>query len=282
MSLEFSGSATRLAPGDIEAEAAALECPSAVLHAFVDTESRGNGFLADKRPVILFERHLFHRRTNGRFDDAHPDISNPSPGGYGAGGDHQYDRLGTAVKLDRPAALRSASWGLGQVLGDNFHMVGFASVETFVAAMEESEKRQLEAMLAYLKAANLVRYLQMVPPAFNPLAAGYNGIGQVEHYAGILRTNYRKWLAHPTVPAVPAPIGRATHPGDLHAPASVVDIADIQRRLNAWGIDPELDVDGALGPDTRDAIGVFQGETKLRVTGFPDGPTLAALRAAAA
>jgi hypothetical protein len=181
--LEFSGSATRLKPGDIEAEAATLGCPAAALHMFVDVEARGTGFLPDTRPVILFERHLFHRLTDGQWSDERPDISNPVSGGYGAAGAHQYDRLNDAIDLDRDAALQSASWGLGQVLGEKFEMIGFESVEAMVAGMVESEQKQLHAMLAYLTAANLVRHLRQNPPDFASLALGYNGPGQVPHYA---------------------------------------------------------------------------------------------------
>ena len=77
----------------------------------VMSESRGFGFLSDRRPKILFERHIFHKRTGGKFSAKHPDISNRNAGGYGAGGGHQYVRLEKAIKLDRKAALESASWG---------------------------------------------------------------------------------------------------------------------------------------------------------------------------
>src|SRR5713226_6978084 len=72
-------------------------------------ETSGCGYLPDRRPKILYERHVFHRLTQGQYDDG--DISDPSAGGYGARGAHQYDRLGQAIADDRTAALQSASWG---------------------------------------------------------------------------------------------------------------------------------------------------------------------------
>jgi hypothetical protein len=45
-----------------------------------------------------------------------PDISNPKPGGY-KGGAGEYSRLEAAMTLDKEAALKSASWGLAQVMG---------------------------------------------------------------------------------------------------------------------------------------------------------------------
>ena len=44
--------------------------------------TQGFGFRVDRRPQILFERHMFRKYTNGRFDGAAPDISGPA-GGYG-------------------------------------------------------------------------------------------------------------------------------------------------------------------------------------------------------
>jgi len=58
-------------------------------------------------------------RTNGAFDSQGPDLSNAVPGGYGARGALQYERLGRAIQLNRAAALRSTSWGIGQVMGFN-------------------------------------------------------------------------------------------------------------------------------------------------------------------
>lgn len=66
-------------------------------------ETCGCGFLPDRRPQILFERHIFHRQTGGRFDATSPEIGNKEAGGYGSGGSHQYDRLERAIALDRQA-----------------------------------------------------------------------------------------------------------------------------------------------------------------------------------
>ena len=112
-------------------------------------ETSGCGFLPDRRPPILFERHIFHRLTGGRFDDG--DISDQAPGGYGPMGAAQYLRLSRAVALDRTAALQSASWGLGQVMGQNCAMAGYAEVAVMVAAMAASEDAQLTAMAAFFE-----------------------------------------------------------------------------------------------------------------------------------
>ena len=86
------------------------------LWAVLSVETEGFGFLGDRRPQILFERHIFHKQTGGKFDAENPDISNKFPGGY-AGHSGEYPRLQRALALARDAALQSTSWGIGQVMG---------------------------------------------------------------------------------------------------------------------------------------------------------------------
>ncbi|MBV8934659.1 MAG: hypothetical protein JO095_02470 [Alphaproteobacteria bacterium] len=38
---------------------------------------------------MLFERHIFHGLSEGRFDAEDPDVSQPTIGGSGPGGAHQ-------------------------------------------------------------------------------------------------------------------------------------------------------------------------------------------------
>ena len=105
--------------------------------AVLGVETSGCGFRPDRRPKILFERHVFSRETDGRWDRSHPELSNSTPGGYSGGGPDQYLRLQKAMALDRRAALRSESWGVGQVMGFNAVNDGFADVEKMVDAMAQ-------------------------------------------------------------------------------------------------------------------------------------------------
>src|SRR4051812_4238482 len=107
--MEFTGLGKPLTQDSLDESAAIDGIPTAAMWAVIQVESSGAGFLSDRRPKILFERHLFHRATGGRFDDTHPDISNSSGGSFGAGGAHQYERLAEALRLNRKAALASAS-----------------------------------------------------------------------------------------------------------------------------------------------------------------------------
>jgi len=151
----FEGSSTPLTQKGLDDRCKELDVPLPALWAVLSVETSGCGFLADRRPQILFERHWFSKLTRGRFDSKHPDLSSRISGGYGARGAAQYLRLDRAIKLDRKAALHSASWGLGQVMGFNAETVGFANVEAMVKACAESEDEQLRAMCGFIASAKL-------------------------------------------------------------------------------------------------------------------------------
>src|SRR6266516_639425 len=138
--LAFRGDAKALCADGLTEATGKLGVKAPELWTVLAIETSGCGFLPDRRPKILFERHVFHRLTKGRFDDG--ESSDSTPGGYGALGAHQYDRLAIALANDRSAALQSASWGVGQIMGENYALAGFRDVESMVLAMSESEDRQ--------------------------------------------------------------------------------------------------------------------------------------------
>lgn len=140
--------------------------------AVLSVETKGFGFLQDRRPQILFERHIFHEESGGKFDGRAPDISSTKAGGY-IGGSAEYDRLNRAIELDKQAALKSASWGIGQLMGSNFEPTGFANVDEMVIALIENEDAQLLAMANYIKSNSLAGVMQK--GKWDVFARGYNG-----------------------------------------------------------------------------------------------------------
>ena len=111
MPQDFEGLAAPLTPIAVQQVAQALGTDVAAIWSVLTVETSGFGFLADRRPKILFERHVFHKRTGGRYAGSIPDLSAASAGGYGAPGPFQYARLSRALCMDRLAASESASWG---------------------------------------------------------------------------------------------------------------------------------------------------------------------------
>ena len=191
--MEFAGAATPLAAGDVVALAATLRCEPAAIWAVCDVESAGGGFLSDKRPKILYEAHIFGRLTRHRWDATHPNVSAPSWNRalYGAPGVHQYDRLDEAIGLDRAAALQSASWGMFQIVGMNFAVCGFKTVEDYVAAMCDGEGAQLAAFGAFCVHEELDTALRAQD--WTRFALGYNGPGEAQNdYDAKLAAAYRR------------------------------------------------------------------------------------------
>lgn len=162
----------RLTENEFFVAADKLGCSVAAIKAVCAVEAPRGGFLPDGRPVILFERHVFSKRTGGLFDASHPDLSNPSPGGY-EGGVAEHFRLARAAALVREAALQSASWGKFQIMGFNYRAAGFAYVQLFVNAMYRSEAEQLQAFVAFIKSEGLADELQQLKWA--DFARRYNG-----------------------------------------------------------------------------------------------------------
>jgi hypothetical protein len=115
--------------------------------------TQGFGFRSDRQPHILFERHKFREFTSGPYDDEAPDISGPA-GTYGSLST-QYARLEKALSpceregLGMGPALKSASWGMGQVMGFNHEDAGFTSAAEMVEAMKNGEDARVAAMAGF-------------------------------------------------------------------------------------------------------------------------------------
>ena len=252
--MEFVGKSLALSANGLASVSRQLSVGSAEISAIISVETAATGFLPDRRPQILFERHVFSRLTSGAFDASNPDISSPTPGGYGNGGAFQYTRLAEAIALDRGLALQSASWGMGQVMGMNFSVAGFPDVETMVAAIADSEDAQLSAMGGFIEGNGLEALLAVHDWA--SFARGYNGPNYAANrYDVQLNGYYQKYL----VGAAPDLLVRAA-----------------QVYLVFAGFDPH-GIDGVVGPSTRSALSEFQSSAGLSITGVPDDATMQAL-----
>lgn len=181
----------KLTEQDYVKAARKLNCEVAAIKAVAEVESRSSGFLDTDEPVILFERHKFSQFTKGLFDSSHPGISNPEPGGYGALS-KQHKRLQEAVALDRNAALMSASWGKFQIMGFNFTLAGFNSLQHFVTAMYTSEAEHLKAFVNYLDNTFLDEVLRKKD--WKEFARRYNGKTYYKNkYDQKLKAAYKKY-----------------------------------------------------------------------------------------
>lgn len=190
--MNFKGTAIRLKDTDLPRLGATIGVGEDEIHAVLDVEARGSGYDSQGRPAMLFEPHVFYRNLSGAERDkavaqglAYRNWKRNYP-------KDSYPRLERAMKINKEAALRSASWGLGQILGENFAMCGYNRAEEMVLAFTESEGRQLEAMVKFIIAAGLDDELRRHDWA--GFARGYNGPGYKKNkYDVKLRQAYNKW-----------------------------------------------------------------------------------------
>lgn len=141
--------AGKMTPDGIARAAALIGSDVRSVKAVIAVETAGGGFLTDGRPKILFERHWFHRLTNGVYDAVTPLVSNAQPGGYNEA--DSYRKLYIASQLDAEAAVQSASWGIGQIMGFNWKLCGEKSLLGFLLAMHHNEDAQLALMANFIR-----------------------------------------------------------------------------------------------------------------------------------
>lgn len=177
---------------DYQEAAKLLNCEVAVIRAVAEVEAPGAGFLDDGRPKILYERHVFHRLTGGKYSKTHPDISRSTPGGYGKAGIHQHNRLAKASELNRNYALMSASWGKFQIMGYHWKALGYKSLQAFINAMYQSEAKHLEAFVKFIQVNGLADELRNKQWA--KFARAYNGAAYAKNKYDLKLANaYKKY-----------------------------------------------------------------------------------------
>jgi hypothetical protein len=189
---------TSLTRADFEAVAGRLGAEWETVAAVAEVESGPfGGFAEDGRPFILFERHLFSRKTNSVHDATHPTVSNRTPGGYPRTQAERWAQLEQAYALDAEAALQSTSYGRFLVLGQNFPNLAMANAHEYVSKLARSERDQLEAFEGFIRANGLADELQRRDWA--GFARRYNGPGYAQNqYDTRMAEAYARLRADPT------------------------------------------------------------------------------------
>lgn len=167
-------------------------------------ESAGGGFLSrSKRPKILFEGHYFYKflKRKGLHKQGLSEIPTICyrrwTKRHYKGREAEYGRLAAATefchrhKISDEWALRSASWGRFQIMGENFRKAGFGTVQQFVEAMFQSEANHLAAFAEYIDRSHLDDELIKADrnpgnlKAWRAFARGYNGPGYRRNRYGV-------------------------------------------------------------------------------------------------
>ena len=270
--MNFVGTGRRLTAADFRRAADFLGTDEATVRAVIEVEAASYGFDSKNRPRILFEPHVFHKELGPgtKRDQAVSQGLAYAKWGtrpYPSTMDARYDQLERAIRIDRDKALRSASWGLGQVMGFNHSAAGYASVVGFVEGMRQGEAEQVLAMCAFIKANDLDKHLRAKNWA--AFARGYNGPGYATHdYHGKLARAYARYSA--TGGHVD------TYPVLRRNSSNRAAVSELQSLLNQRGYG--LVVDGRFGAQTEVAVHDFQAKNGLLVDGIVGKATWAALR----
>lgn len=174
----------------------------ALLKAVQLVEAAGrDGFLVDGRPQILFEGHIMYKEVHKKFPDRdlaylckrYSTIFFPKwdKSKY-LGGVHEYKRLKLAKEIDEECALKSASWGMFQIMGFNHKICGCQDVYDFVHKVSESHEKQLELMYYFMHNSGCLKNLKEKDWA--GFAKKYNGPGYAQNaYDQKLRNAYENF-----------------------------------------------------------------------------------------
>ena len=197
----FIGTAKRLDALDLPRIGARIGIGEDELRAVIEVETAGGGFDTTGRPRMLFEPHVFYRLLPSaqQRDRAESEGLAYAKWGHQPYPRESYTRLHLAIAIDRVAALKSASWGLGQIMGFNFALAGFDHVEAMVSAFMADEETHVEAMIAFIRAKGLDDKLRAHDWA--GFALGYNGAAYASHgYHTKLAAAFARWRGIPDTP----------------------------------------------------------------------------------
>lgn len=184
---------------DYKKAAESINVEVAAIKAVDEVESRGAGFLESGEPKILFEGHVFWKELKKKginpkdYVEGNEDILYEKwTKKFYLGGQAEHKRLAKAIKINREAALASASWGRYQVMGNNWKDLGYKSIQDFINAMYKDEVAHLDSFVRFVKANKLVVPLRTKNWAV--FASVYNGSGyKANAYDTKMANAYKKF-----------------------------------------------------------------------------------------
>lgn len=266
--------------------AKAAGIPEAGMLAVVEVETAGNPFEADGHtPNFLYERHIFHRELKARAPEklkaavkaglAIPEWSPQTQYKDQRTSQQRMELLGKARAIDEDCALRSCSWGLPQIMGNECMEVGFSTSKAMVDFMTKNGVGgHLALMVKFIRSRKLdVAIERQDWPYF---ALHYNGKGYKKNqYDTRLAAANKKWERK--LPQLRAQGEPVDYP-ENHLTRDQVE--QIQRHLRHLDYPEVGDPDGRWGDKTAAAIYAFQKHEGLPATGHYDQETADALDAA--
>lgn len=177
--------------------------------AVICVESGGSGFSTDGKMIIRFENHVFHtyfgsksennqkifdehftfntkkRRDDHKYRANKSDDWQTSHTGQAA----EWEAFEIARQIAETEAMYSISMGAPQVMGFNFKMIGYNSVQEMFTAFNKDIRYHIMALFDFCN-ANGTRIQYLLTRDFLSFAKAYNGLTAPEAYEQRLQQYY--------------------------------------------------------------------------------------------
>lgn len=177
--------------------------PSVAVSVFA-VESGGQAFGSDGRLLIRFENHLFYeywgKNNLAKFNEhftfsqtqrwtGHLWRSSSGAAWIDFHGNQfkEWDVLNFARNLDETAALKSISMGAPQIMGFNHDIIGFSSPRDMFYLFSASEREQIVSFFDFVQRVSSSAVTALKSKDFRTFATYYNGSGQADHYASLMK-----------------------------------------------------------------------------------------------
>lgn len=278
----------RMQAGEYSAIAHQFNVPEASLRAVIETETSGSGFETAGQVKFLFEPHQFYKNVPpAKLQTA---IAQglaykfwKGPGSYPKTPALRWAQFQKAVALDETAAIKSASWGLGQIMGSEYAEAGYDSPQHLLVAFQKSEYEQVLGMMHLVVKRGLDIDMRKFPEieACKHFALRYNGAAYAKNnYHNKLHDAYVRWNGRVAPPPEEVHDG-SLHMGDRDSTPTGGPVWNAQNLLKQKGY--SLLVDGKFGTGTKITIQAWQEHNSRPVTGFlskedleflPDSPMM--------
>lgn len=169
-------------------------------------ESGGKGFGSEGRMIIRFENHYFYNywgsknaslyQNHFRYDPnqtwrGHEYRIAPSSSWLPVHTGQQYDEWQVfqfASQFDRTAAMKSISMGSPQIMGANFSILKYASVDHMYYDFQSDIRNQIHGLFRYIQGRSLVPVL--IAEDFVSFARVYNGPANASTYGGKIKKHF--------------------------------------------------------------------------------------------
>lgn len=290
--MKFTGSKLRLQPGDIAEVTRPFGLTEAHARTVMEVETNGKGYDSLGQVAFLFEPHKFYQNVpKEKLQEAiRQGLAYPhwkGPGSYPKTPALRWEQFQKAVALDETTAIKSASWGLGQIMGSECVECGYTSPQEMLTAFYQSEKEQIRAMMTLIKHRGLDKDLHNFPQiaACRHFALRYNGAAyEKNNYHNKLHDAYVRWSSRlktvqatqptpipgstvkiPKVDAIPAAQIKDTtfRVGDHDEEERDGPIWQMQQLFKDKGY--SLLIDGKFGPGTRATVLSWKGNQDMAV-----------------